>query len=96
MDTGVEAGPWDCVGAPNETFPPNAMTLVHLITTNSLQPIVTSEAVDGGSALYPVQYTPLVGEQVRAGLRRRLGVLHFALHAVEGGRLGVVPDRHAG
>jgi hypothetical protein len=69
-DTGApveaEAGPWDCLNNPNQTFPANAMTTVHLITTNSLQPILTAEAVDGGSALFPVQYTPLVGEQVRA------------------------------
>jgi hypothetical protein len=67
-EAAVEAapGPWDCLNNPNQTFPANAMTTVHLITTNSLQPILTAEAVDGGSALYPVQYTPLVGEQVRA------------------------------
>jgi hypothetical protein len=60
------AGPWDCVGDPNQTFPAGAMTNVHLITTNSLMPILTAQTVDGGSALDPVQYTPLVGEQVRA------------------------------
>jgi hypothetical protein len=42
------------------------MTTVHLVTVNSLQPILTAQAVDGGSALDLVQYTPLVGEQVRA------------------------------
>jgi hypothetical protein len=66
-DAGEEpAGPWDCVGDPNQTFPAGAMTTVELITTNSLMPILTAQTVDGGSALDPVQYTPLVGEQVRA------------------------------
>jgi hypothetical protein len=60
------SGPWDCVGAPNQVFPAGAMTDVHLITTNSLMPILTAQTVDGGSALDPVMYTPLVGEQVRA------------------------------
>jgi hypothetical protein len=60
------SGPWDCVGDPNQVFPAGAMTTVHLITTNSLMPILTAQTVDGGSALDPVMYTPLVGEQVRA------------------------------
>jgi hypothetical protein len=66
VEAAAEAGPWDCLADPNERFPANAMTTVHLITTNSLMPILTAEAVDGGSGLFPVQYTPLVGEQVRA------------------------------
>jgi hypothetical protein len=61
-----DGGPWDCLGNPNETFPANAMTTVQLVMTNSLMPILTAQTADGGSALDPVQYTPLPGEQVRA------------------------------
>jgi hypothetical protein len=42
------------------------MTNVHLITANSLMPELTAEQVDGGSALDLLQYTPFVGERVRA------------------------------
>jgi hypothetical protein len=59
-------GPWDCVSEKPQTFPPGAMTTVRLITTNSLMQILTAQAIDGGSALDPVMYTPLPGEPVRA------------------------------
>jgi hypothetical protein len=71
VDSGVEAaapeaGPWDCVSEPPQTFPGGLMTAVRLVVPDSLQPILNGEQADGGSALTPVTYTPLVGEQVRA------------------------------
>jgi len=71
-DAGVEAeaaapaGPWDCLSDPPETFPANLNTTVTLLTVDSLQPILTAQAVDGGSGLVEIQYTPLTNIPVRA------------------------------
>jgi hypothetical protein len=65
-DAGVEAGPWDCLSAPPQTFDPGAMTTVNFIAANSLMPVMSADEVDGGSALDLTSYTPIPGLPVRA------------------------------
>jgi hypothetical protein len=63
---GAEAGPWDCLNKPTQSFTPGAMTTVKFIAVDALQMILQQEKVDGGSGLELVSYTPLPGIPVRA------------------------------
>src|SRR5580692_4801915 len=64
--SGLDGGPWGCLGQPPPLFSPNAMTTVTVLAVDALQPITSAEDVDGGSALDLIGYTPLPGLAVRA------------------------------
>jgi hypothetical protein len=67
------AGPWDCLGAPDEELDPNLDVDVTLVLMDAIQSSTSQGAVDGGSDLDTVSGTWLPGVSVRACALRDTG-----------------------
>lgn len=65
-DGGAFQGQWACLNNPSETFQPGAMTNVQVLSIDTLQPFVTAQQIDGGSAFDVIQYSALYGFSMRA------------------------------
>jgi len=60
------AGPWDCLGAPDERLDPHLDVDLTLVVMDAVQSSTSAGAIDGGSDLDTVSGTWLPGVSVRA------------------------------
>jgi hypothetical protein len=61
---GEDAGPWDCLNGPGETLDPSASSALSILVYDPTQAFTAASAVDGGSDLDILSYTPLRGVSV--------------------------------
>jgi hypothetical protein len=62
----ASAGPWDCLGAPDEKLDPTLDVDLTLVVMDAIQSSTSAGAVDGGSDLDTVSGTWLPGVSIRA------------------------------
>jgi hypothetical protein len=61
-----DAGPWGCLSNPPETLDPSENVAVSVLVYDPTKSITNASAVDGGSDLVVVSYTPIPGVSVTA------------------------------